>query len=243
MSMPPSGGPQDPNSSGGQWGQQPPQQPQVWGQQPPAGFGGPPPQQWAPQPKKSKTGLIIASVVALLLLAGGGAAAVIALTGDDDDKSDDRPSVVADGYSHTIPEDWIDATDELAGQGAPSSIETVIAWGDQLDNSRANMIVESQSAGGATDPEEMRTTWEATMTQAAGGTAPDSAPGITVDGQESIGVRLQRENASGVEIVQEAYLMISGDTAYAITLSYQPRDESDVQSTFDEIIDSWEFTD
>lgn len=160
-----------------------------------------------------------------------------------DEPTGDGDRVVSDGYSYEIPDEWIDATEELSAAGAPGSIDTVIAWGSQLQSSRANMIVETQAAGGATDPEEMRAQWEATMTQAAGGEAPEAAEGITVDGVDSIGVRFQRDNGAGIEIVQRAYLMISGDTAYAITLSYQPDDDGVVSDTFDEIIDSWDFTD
>src|SRR5690606_1670444 len=125
----------------GQPGQQGPQQPQQWGQQPPQQWGppqggqqwGPPPdggpggpQQWGGEPpKKSRTGVVVAAVVALLVLVGGGAAAVVALSGDGD-------RVVSDGYSYEIPDEWIDATEELSAAGAPGSIDTVIAWGSQL---------------------------------------------------------------------------------------------------------------
>jgi len=162
---------------------------------------------------------------------------------DDESESPDLPDgdgVSGQGYTYELPEGWIDASDDPSAAGTPT-IDTVIAWGNQLQGSRANMIVETQAAGTATGPEDLKDTWVQTMTRATGGATPEDIDSITVDGQESIGVRFERDNGSGLEIVQIAHLMVNGDTAYAVTLSFQPQDESRVTEIFDDVIASWDF--
>lgn len=255
------GGPQQPWNQG-----QPGGQPPAWGQpawgQAPGGYGQPGGTNPYEQPPKKSRGPLIAGLVALILVVVGGIiAAIILLSGDDDDSdskgSDDETSqasesaepsegstIEGNGYVYTLPERWIDATDEFAEVSPMPSIDTVSAWGETLDNSRANFIVETMVAGSSTTPEDLRESWEATVTNAVGGLTPLPAEELTVDGSEAIGMRFEHEkNSNGVELVQLAYLFVENETAYAVTLSMQSTEEETVTAAFDEIISSWSFQD
>jgi hypothetical protein len=202
-----------------------------------------------PRPKKAPTALIIAgAVLAVLLVAGGALAALLLLSDsdeDDSDKADDTTSssssapaenvLDGNGYTYTLPEHWQDVTADA--QGAAGSIDTVAAWGSKLDGGRANVIVETGTAGGEDDPEVLREEWVKNMTGSTGAT-PQEIAGTTIDGEEAIGSQIERKNESGVEIVQTAYLVVHEGNVYSIALSGKAGDD-DAEQAFEDILAGW----
>ena len=236
---------QDPYSQGqsgqGQYGQQPAGQPPYTGQQQ---YGAP-----APQQQKSRTGLIIGIVAIVLVLVGGGIA--FALLGGDDDKDsssskdggkDDTSlsgeKISGEGYTYGLPEDWQDATDEAKGQDAPGTIDTVSVWGAKLDGSQANVIVEASSGVGDADLDSLRSTWESNMSGASGSTPMDQ-DGTTIDGEEAIGARFERDNDAGTAIVQIAYLTVHDGTAYSVILSTKEDKADEATKAYEDLLGSW----
>jgi hypothetical protein len=228
MTQPPYG--QDPQNPYGQNPYDPPAQP----------YGAPQP------PKKSRTALIGLVVLAVLLIAGGALAVVLAVSSDsDNDKAGEKASestsaptgerVQGTGYSFTIPEDWKDTTDETTG--LPDSVDVVVVWGEKLEGGRANVIVETGPAGGASDPEALREQWQTNMTGSSGAT-PEKLAGTTIAGADAIGTRIERTNEKGVAIVQIAYLLIREGNVYSIALSGKAGDD-DAEAAFQSIRDSW----
>ena len=215
---------QDPYSQG-QLGQQTPGQSPYPGQQQ---YGAP-----AAQPKKSRTGLVIGIVAIVLVLVGGGIALALLSGGDDDGKDStgkdestlSGEKLSGEGYTYELPKDWNEATDEAKGQDAPGTIDTVSIWGEKLDGSQANVIVEASAGVGDADPESLRSTWEKNMSGASGST-PMEYDGTTIDGEEAIGAKFERDNTSGTAIVQIAYLTVHDGTAYSVILSTQ-QDKAD----------------
>ena len=237
---------QDPQGQGqfgrGQFGQQPSGQPPYPGQQQ---YGAP-----APQPKKSRTGLVIGIVAIVLVLVGGGIAFALLAGGDDDTNSSndsaatDEPTTLSgeklsgEGYTYELAEDWQDATDEAKGQDAPGTIDTVSIWGEKLDGSQANLIVEASSGVGDADLESLRPTWESNMSGASGST-PMEHDGTTIDGEEAIGAKFERDNTAGTAIVQIAYLTVHDGTAYSVILSTQQDKADDAMQAYDDLLGSW----
>ena len=235
---PPGQDPYGPGQHPGQYGQQP------YGQQPPyAGqqqYGAP-----APQPRKSRTGLVLGVLALVLVLVGAGIAIALVAGGGDDDTKDtaseaalSEDTLGGEGYAFSLPEGWSDATDEAKDQDAPGTIDTVAVWGEKLDGSRANVIVEASSGVGDADLESLRSTWESNMSGAAGST-PQDHDGTTIDGEEAIGAKFERDNDSGTAIVQIAYLTVHEDTAYSITLSAKQDDADEATAAYEALLGGW----
>ena len=224
-------------------------------------YGQPGPYGPPPTGGKSRGVLIGVVVLVVLLIAGGALAALLLLSDSDDDKDDDKAGdkasestsesvsvsptesasepagnlIQGNGYSYTLPDGWQDATDEA--QGAPGAIDTVSVWGEQLEGGRANVIVETGTAGGETDPQALREQWVSNMSGSTG-EKPQEIPGTTIDGQDAIGVQFERTNENDVEIVQTAYLVVNDGKVFSIALSGKIGDD-DVEQAFEEILDSW----
>lgn len=160
-----------------------------------------------------------------------------------DDPTDDPPAeggVDGQGYTYELPEDWNDVTEEaLSGSDAPGTIDTVSVWGKKLNGGRANVIVETGSAGSEEDEEELRDDWESNMGSSTGVT-PEKIDGTEIDGEDAIGAKMEQTNANGVDIVQIAYLVIVDGTQYSIGLSAKQGDD-DAQEQFEDILASWDW--
>ncbi len=223
----------------------PPPGQQPYGQQPPyAGqqqYGAP-----APQPRKSRTGLVLGVLALVLVLVGAGIAIALVSGDDGDDDTKDTASEASlsedtlggEGYAFSLPKGWNDATEEAKQQDAPGTIDTVAVWGEKLDGSRANVIVEASSGVGDADLESLRSTWESNMSGAAG-SAPRDHEGTTIDGEEAIGAKFERDNDSGTAIVQIAYLTVHEDTAYSITLSAKQDDADEATAAYEALLGGW----
>src|SRR3546814_9713722 len=85
---------------------------------------------------------------------------------------------------------------------------------------------------GATDPEQAREKWKATM-EAAVSSKGVEIPDITIAGKKAIGYKFETTNAGGVEIVQYAYYAINGSIAHSIALSAPENDADAARSAFD----------
>ena len=220
------------------------------------GFGSGPGYPGPPPPPKKRTGLIIGAVVAALVVIGGLVVAGIVLLGDDDTKESsseakDEPSeepteeptdepdggtVAGTNYTYSLPdEQWLDATADAAAAG--TVVDSVAVWGEQLDGSRANVLVEAGSAEGTLA--EQRDSWESNL--AAGGSELERLPDVTVDGETAYAVQLEGTNSSGTEIVQTVYLTIHQEIVYSIGFSSQPADD-EAEAGFDVIKNSWAWT-
>ena len=243
----------------------PPQQPygqQPYGQQPYAGqgFGSGPRYPGPPPPPKKRTGLIIGAVVATLVVIGGLVVGGIVLLGDDDKKESsseakDEPSeeptdepteeptdepdggtIAGTNYTYSLPgEQWLDVTADAAAAG--TVVDSVAVWGEQLDGSRANVLVEAGSAEGTL--EEQRDSWESNLR--AGGSELERLPDVKIDGENAYAVQLEGTNSSGTEIFQTVYLTIHQEIVYSIGFSSQPADD-EAEAGFDVIKDSWSWT-
>ena len=247
------------------YGQQPYGQ-QPLGQQPYAGqgFGSGPGYPGPPPPPKKRTGLIIGAIAAALVVIGGLVVGGIVLLGDDDKKESsseakddpseeptdepteeptDEPTDEPDGatisgtnYTYSLPgEQWLDATADAAAAG--TVVDSVAVWGEQLNGSRANVLVEAGSAEGTLA--EQRDSWESNLT--AGGSELERLPDVTVDGETAYAVQLEGTNSSGTEIVQTVYLTIHQEIVYSIGFSSQPADD-EAEAGFDVIKNSWAWT-
>jgi hypothetical protein len=248
MSNPPPPGPPNPYDPPNQgWQQGQPGQPgqpgpaQNWQGQP--SYGAPP-----PPPKKSRTGLIAALVVLVLLVAGGVVAAVLIAGGDDEKNGGDGngkdettlsgEKLSGEGYTYELPKEWKEATDEAKGQDAPGTIDTVSIWGEKLDGSQANVIVEASSGVGDASLDDLRATWESNMSGASGST-PQDYEGTTIDGEDAIGAKFERDNDSGTAIVQIAYLTVHDGTAYSVILSSQADKADEALAAYEDLLGSW----
>ena len=258
------GQPLPPPQAPGQPGYGPPPTQSGYGQ-PPAGPPGQPPYQpygaTSPGgPRKRRTGLIIGVVAGLVVLAGIIVAIVLLATNGDEEKADepdstssptattgspstsptDQPeegTLQGDGYSYELPDGWNDVTEEALAQNPPGAIDTVAAWGETFNNSRANLIVETAPANGQTDLEALRAEWENNLTGTSGGEAQPT-DGIQIGGEDSIGTTVDITNSNGVRVHQIAYLTIHDDTIYSIGFNAERGDE-EAQQAFDEVMDSW----
>jgi hypothetical protein len=242
------------------YGQQP------YGQQPYAGgqgFGsgpGGPGYPGTPPPPKKRTGLIVGAIVAALVVIGGLVVGGIVLLGGDDDKDEtssekatdepteepteeptDEPTETGDtvsgtNYTYSLPgEQWVDATADAAAAG--TVVDSAAAWGEQIDGSRANVLVEAASAEGTL--EAQRDGWETNLT--SGGSNLERLPNVSIDGENAYAVQLQGTNSSGTEIFQTVYLTVHQEIVYSIGFSSQPADD-EAEAGFDVIKNSWAWT-
>lgn len=253
------GQPQQPHGA-----QQPGQSgPPPYGSQPFTGQGGEP-------PKKSRTGLFAIIGVVLLLIIGGAVALVLTLGGDDkdDDKSKDDESsqtteepsedptddpseepsedptdggsgeVSGTGYSYDVPSGWTDVTDEMSSQDP--RIDSGITAGSSFQGADANILVEAGSSGGESDPEAARSTLKNNISSSVGAT-PTDIDNSEIGGAEAIGVRVERTNENGVDIVQIAYLAIQNGNVATVTISSLVEKEKDALAAFEEMSGSWQW--
>ena len=73
----------------------------------------------------------------------------------------------------------------------------------------------------------------------ASGSSPLDYDGITIDGEEAIGAKFERENTAGTPIVQIAYLTVHDGTAYSVILSTQQDKADEALETYDDLLGSW----
>lgn len=237
--------------------------------QPVAGSYGAPQQQpygggWSqpPAPKKGRTGIIVAAVVAVLVLVVGGIIAAVALSGDDDKKADggddptsattsDDSSSVPDiggdrfeglGYELQVPKGWTDGTEEFKKQNSDiATLDKVFLWGETFNVARGNVIVETQSSYGYTDPNDLKDTWKEALVSGDTTAEVNDGANVAIDGQTALTVDITRTNDGGIDVVQRSHLVISGDKGYSITVSLK-KDDDDVLDEFDKILSTWQWT-
>lgn len=236
------------------WGPAPQQPPSPYGNQPPGsgygGYGAP----GATPPKKSRTGLIIGLVVVSVLVIAGVIGGIVVFGGDDsddtagDDTSEptetasDEPEVTGaeiegTGYTYTMPtEEWQDGTAEVQAQ-SPSALDTVAIWGTTVDDARSNILVETGFAGPDATLDDLRSDWETNLS-GSDGAVPEPIDGTTIDGEEAIGVTLERVNESGDDITQVAYLTLHDGDLYSIAVSGGRSDE-ETPDAFAASLASW----
>ena len=139
--------------------------------------------------------------------------------------------------SYTMPEDWNEVTEEVLATNPGGAIDTVAVWGEAFDGSRSNVIVEAGSAGGESDPEAIRATWESNMAAATGAT-PVEMEGTTIAEEEAIGAVLESTNDEGIEVEQFVYLVIHDEDVYSIGLSAEAGDDES-RELFEQMLASW----
>lgn len=232
------GAPQQPYGSGGGWSQPTPQ-------------------------KKGRAGIIIAAVVTVLVLVVGGIIAAVALSGGDDDKkadggddptsattSDDSssvPDIGGDrfeglGYQLQVPDGWTDGTEEFKAQNSDvATLDKVFLWGETFNTARGNVIVETQSSYGYTDPNDLADNWRTALVSGDSTAEVNDGANVAIDGQTALTVNIARTNDGGVNVVQRSHLVISGDKGYSITVSLKEGDD-DVLDEFDKILSTWQWT-
>lgn len=215
-----------------------------------------------PPPKKSKTGLIIAGIVAALVLIVGGVIAVVALSGGDDDpkKADDPtsgstseptdkettevpdiggPKVEGAGYTAQLPKGWTDGTEEFTKENPNlSTLDRVFLWGDSFGTARGNVIVETQSSYGYTDPNDLKENWKKALVSSDPSADISDGANVSIDGQTALTVNIARTNDNDVDVQQRSHLVISGDKGYSITVSLKDGDD-DVLEKFEELLSTW----
>lgn len=221
-------------------------------------------------PKKSRTGLVIGAVVLALVLIVGGIIGIVALTGDDEDPSaggdptptessssgsedptdeptDDvtdlgGPTIEGLGYTVQVPTGWTDGTDEFVKQNPGlTTLDKVFLWGTTFNTARGNVIVETQSSYGNTEPDGLKDDWKQALVSSDPTADISDIDDTTIDGQTALGVDISRTNEADVKVQQRSYLVVSGDKGYSITVSLKDGDE-DVIERFEEILTTWRWT-
>jgi len=152
------------------------------------------------------------------------------------------PVVDGTGYQAALPEGWVDGTDEFTSQNPGlTTLDRVFIWGSTFNTARGNVIVETQSSYGSSDPADLAEDWKTALTSDDDTASTVDIDDTTIAGQRAIGVDINRTNDSGVDVAQRSYLVINEDTAYSITVSLKDGDD-DVLDRFDEILGSWQWT-
>lgn len=224
----------------------------------------------APTKKKSNTGLVIAAAaVALIVIIGGIVGLVLATGGGDDDKNADNdnststssesastgptdsgddvpdiggPRIDGLGYKVQVPTGWTDGTEEFqASNPGLTTLDKVFLWGSTFNTARGNVIVETQSSYGSTDPNDLKEAWKGALISSDASAEINDISNIAIDGQTALGVEILRTNENDVTVRQRAFLVISGDKGYSITVSLKDGDD-DVFDKFDEILSTWQWT-
>ncbi len=148
-------------------------------------------------------------------------------------------TITGSGYTYELPSDeWQDVTEAVAGQAA--TIDTVAAWGRSIETARANLLVETSSAFGKTDPAEIKDDWIAIVSESTGAEPREIDP-ITIGGIEALGIELEWTNANDVDIRQVAYLTIWDGQQYSITMTIT-QDDSEIDGIYYDILDTWSWT-
>ncbi|MDZ5623408.1 hypothetical protein SFC88_21425 [Nocardioides sp. HM23] len=253
---PPSAPPAAQHQSGGPYGG--PASPYGYTATP--GYGTPP-------KKKSPTGLIIGAIAAVVVLGVIAVITIVALSGGDDDPSaeggetsettsetggtetggtqtggttavttDPALTLQGSGYTYQFPsEEWQDLTADTPD--TTGTIDTIAAPGDDIGTARGNILVETSSAFGETDVNNLKDQWKTVLQSSTGGNPVDLEP-RTIGGKEAVGVEIKWTNANDFDVHQIAYLVISGDEQYSITASFRQGDSS-FQDTYYSILDTW----
>lgn len=159
-------------------------------------------------------------------------------TGPSESSDPGATELVGDGYRYELPDEWTDQSSEIAGQGGPESIDSLAVWGEQLDGSVANLLVEIQPAPGDDDPETLKRAWQRNVTKGLDVT-PEHIDGIEVAGETSVGIRLERTNTSGTDIVQVIHLVLHDGKAFTIGMTAKTGNEAETMDALDQIIASW----
>ncbi|MCD4527048.1 hypothetical protein [Nocardioides sp. cx-173] len=149
-------------------------------------------------------------------------------------------AIEGNGYYFTPPERWTDVTDEVVARDDAGQTDVAVGWGNSFEVARANVIVETGFAGGETDPEVLRPTWERNMAGATGATPEDNGT-TEIDGETAVGVLIARINENDVPIEQFGYLTIHDGDLYSVILSTQAGDK-DAQAAFEELLATWTWT-
>lgn len=227
------------------------------------GYGGPP-------HRKRRAGLVVAvvagvvaiaaAIVVTLVVAGEqdpGSADESASTesvtsADPTDGPSDEPSdspgggadeIVGDGYVYTIPSvGWQDALDEAAELPGAQNVDTFLILGSSVEFAQSNIIVESLSAGGAEQVEDLENLWKRNLAGSDGAT-PVDLEDRDIDGTRAIGVSIDdRLNNGGVPIRQIAYLMVHEGNQYSIGLSLPASGDTTSETDFEAVLSSWRWT-
>jgi hypothetical protein len=221
-------------------------------------------------PKKSSTGFVVGAIAVALVVIVAGIIGIIAVANSGGDKKADDPTsktteVTSDatdstdeptdaasgsgntatgtGYETELPSGWIDGTSDFTAQNPGlSTLDRVFIWGSTFNTARGNVIVETQSSYGSTDPADLSDDWKTALVSEDDTATTTDIDDTTIGGQTALGVDISRTNENGIEVAQRSYLVISGDTAYSITVSLKDGDD-DVLTKFDDILSAWQWTD
>ncbi len=215
----------------------------------------------SPPPKKSSNGLIIGAIAAVVVLGVVAIILIIALSGGGDDPTADDPNDPSDststsetvetsstvttnpaltlqgsGYTYQFPNnDWKDLTADTPD--TTGTIDSIAAPGNSLNTARGNILVETSSAFGTTDVNDLVDDWKGQLTGSTGATPADLGT-RQIGGKEAFGVELKWTNANDFDVHQIAYLVISGDEQYSITASFRQGD-SGFKDTYDAVLATW----
>ncbi|TQK70060.1 MULTISPECIES: hypothetical protein [unclassified Nocardioides] len=219
-------------------------------------------------PKKSGTGFIVGAIAVALVVVVAGIIGIIAVANSGSDKkaddtksksteatsasadptddTTDEPSgnvATGTGYETELPSGWIDGTDDFTSQNPGlSTLDRVFIWGSTFNTARGNVIVETQSSYGSTDPSDLADDWKTALVADDDTATTNDIDDTTIGGETALGVDISRTNDNGIDVSQRSYLVISGDTAYSITVSLKDGDD-DVLTKFDDILSAWTWTD
>ncbi|MBM7515938.1 hypothetical protein [Nocardioides nitrophenolicus] len=205
--------------------------------------------------------VIVAGIIGIIAIAGSGddkkaddptSKTTDAETGSTDqptdeptDEQSDKPSgnvATGTGYETELPKGWVDGTDDFTAQNPGlSTLDRVFIWGATFNTARGNVIVETQSAYGSTDPADLADDWKTALTADDTTATTTDIDDTTIGGETALGVDISRTNDNGIDVAQRSYLVISGETAYSITVSLKDGDD-DVLTKFDEILGNWQWT-
>lgn len=220
-------------------------------------------------PRKSSTGFVVAAIAVALVVIVAGIIGIVVVAGSDDEKkaadptsettkptdSTDSPTdeptddpstsgnnATGTGYETELPDGWVDGTADFTAQNPGlSTLDRVFIWGATFNTARGNVIVETQSAYGSTDPNDLADDWKTALTDGDETAYATDIDDTTIGGETALGVDITRTNENGIDVAQRSYLVISGDTAYSITVSLKDGDD-DVLTRFDEILGAWQWT-
>ncbi len=238
---------------------QPPSTGQYGGPASPYAFTATPGYGTAPK-KSSSSGLIIGAIAAIVVLGVIAIIAIVALSGGDDapaaddetsqstpGTADTTPPTTAvttnpaltlqgSGYTYQFPnDDWKDLTADTPDTSG--TIDTIAAPGNSISSARGNILVETSSAYGETNVNNLKDDWKTVLQGSTGGSPVDLEP-TTIGGKEAVGVEIKWTNANSFDVHQIAYLVISGDEQYSITASFAQGD-SGFQDTYYSVLDTW----
>ncbi|MFC7501181.1 hypothetical protein [Nocardioides sp. GCM10030258] len=165
-----------------------------------------------------------------------------ASSGSDDVPDIGGPRIEGLGYTVQAPSGWTDGTDEFkANNPGLTTLDKVLLWGSTFNTARGNVIVETQSSYGSTDPNDLKEAWKGALISSDASADINDISNMAIDGQTALGVEILRTNENDVTVRQRAYLVISGDKGYSITVSLKDGDD-DVFDKFEEILSTWRWT-